>query len=200
MSSRNRIDSVGRWSGRAVLAGVFVLQAVVFASSARAAAQKSDAPERRVVVGTCVTPAGSLLQRQDAGKGWKALKEQDPVSSGDLLVALPGAAIDAKNGGVRLSLLADLAQISPYPVLESAVVLHDNDAVDLAFTLDRGRVDVTNRKDKGPAQVQVRVRNETWELSLLYPGTRVALELYGRWPRGVPLRTWCSLCSAGLPT
>src|SRR5262245_26035376 len=93
----------------------------------------SPAQEPRVPVGKCVTPAGSLLYRQASGKAWQTLKPQDAVSSGDLLVALPGAALDSKNGAVRLALLSDLAQLSPYPVLESAVVVHENPAVDLDF-------------------------------------------------------------------
>jgi hypothetical protein len=144
------------------------------------------ADEPRLPIGKCVTPLGSLLQRQPSAKTWQALKPQESVHSGDLLVALPGAALDSKNGSVRLALLADLAQVSPYPVLESAVVVHDNPRVDLDFTLDRGRVDVTNRKTTGSVQVRVRFHNEAWELNLAEPGTRVGLELYGRWPRGVP--------------
>jgi hypothetical protein len=108
------------------------------------------------------------------------------VAAGDLLVGLPGARVESAKGTVRLSLLSDLAQVSPYPVRESAVVLRENPSVDLDFILDRGRVDVTNLKKKGPAQVRVSFQTVTWDLTLSEPGTRVALELYGRRTGGIP--------------
>jgi hypothetical protein len=45
-------------------------------------------------------------------------------------------------------------------------------------------VDLANRKESGPATVRVHVRNNTWDLTLAEPGAAIALELYGRWPRG----------------
>jgi hypothetical protein len=47
-------------------------------------------------------------------------------------------------------------------------------------------VDLQNRKPKGAASVRVHVRDQTWDLVLAEPGSSIALELYGRWPRGVP--------------
>src|SRR5438094_605135 len=57
--------------------------------------------------------------------------------------------------------------------------------VGLELALDRGRVDLVNHKEKGPASVRVSVRDASWDLTLLEPEARIALELYGRWPRGV---------------
>jgi len=74
--------------------------------------------------------------------------------------------------------------VSPFPVIETAAVLHPSTAFDLDFTLDRGRVDVTNQKDKGSAKVRVRFEKRFWDLTLEQPGTRVALEIYGRWLPG----------------
>jgi hypothetical protein len=147
-----------------------------------AESKKADRP----VVGQASSPAGGLLRR-DKGE-WKALAVHADVRAGDLLVALPGAAVDSKNGAVRLSLLGDLAQLSPYPILESAVVLEPATTADLAFMLDRGRVDVVNRKSEGAAKVQVRFRDVTWELTLAEPGARAALETYGRFARGTHFR------------
>jgi len=65
-------------------------------------------------------------------------------------------------------------------------VLHENPNADLDFTLDRGRAQVVNRKETGPVHVRLRVRNETWDLTLQEPGASMAFEIYGRWPRGVP--------------
>ncbi len=65
------------------------------------------------------------------------------------------------------------------------MILHESKDVDLDFTLDRGRVDVENRKAKGQARVRVRLHGKSGEFTLMEPGARVALEVYGRWPKGV---------------
>jgi hypothetical protein len=152
--------------------------------SLRAAESKPAAAERRVAVGTCLGPEGTLLRREAPGKPWQFVPEKETVYSGDLVLGMPGATVESKNGAVRLSFMGDLAGLSPYPIIETAVRFHANPDVDLDFTLDRGRVDLIDLKDQRAAQVHVRVRNETFALSLDDRGARAALELYGRWPRG----------------
>jgi hypothetical protein len=134
---------------------------------------------RSAAVGKVASATGSVLERQ--GKEWRALRTGEPVHAGRTLVALPHAGIDGKTGAARLEMLGNLAQQSRYPVLEAAAVLHEDSAADLDFTLDRGRVEVVNRKEKGAARVKVRFRDQAWGLELAEPGTRVSLELYGRW-------------------
>jgi hypothetical protein len=147
-------------------------------------------PEERVVVGKCVSPSGSLVVRKEGSKDWQVVQKGDALYSGDLIVQpAVDAFIDSKNGAVRLGLLADLAEVSAHQALESAVVLHSPPAgFDLDLTLDRGLVEVVNRKDKGAAHVRVQFHKESWDLTLGEPGTRVALELYSRWARGVPFQ------------
>src|SRR5262249_52803317 len=103
------------------------------------------------------------------------------------LLTLPGvrAEVGSKNGAVQLTLWGNLPQLSQYPVLESAVALHDNPDVDLDFSLDRGRVALVNLRGKEPVHVRVRVRGDNWDVTLPDKGDEVALELYGRWPGGV---------------
>jgi hypothetical protein len=83
---------------------------------------------------------------------------------------------------VRLTLAGNLPELAPLPLFESAVVLNANKDHDLDFTLERGRVHLTNRKARGEAQVRVRFDDESWTLSL-EKGAEVALEVFGRWPR-----------------
>jgi hypothetical protein len=110
------------------------------------------------------------------------------VYSGDLLLALPlsRAIMSSKNGAVQLQCWGNLPEISPFPIMESAVILHAPRAADLDFTLQRGRVIVSNHKKRGPAQVRIRLPQAVWDLTLTEPRSQVALELFGRWPRGVP--------------
>lgn len=178
MSEQNLLEPSARLRCIGTLLSVFSLT-LLPGGPARAA-------EGRTVVGKNASQAGAVVAREAGGKEWRALAADAPVHSGDLLVALPGAALVGPKGAVRLALVSDLAQVSPFPVVENAVVLHDNPAVDLDFTLDRGRVDIANAKAQGHARVRVHFRKEVWELTLAEPGTAVALELYGRWPPGIP--------------
>ena len=45
-------------------------------------------------------------------------------------------------------------------------------------------IDLVNQKKEGAAKVCVRFAKYHWDLTLARPGTRVALEIYGRWPAG----------------
>ncbi len=151
------------------------------------AAAVPAADEPRAAGARQASPAGTLLHRTGPDAAWQVGKPQDAVAGRELL-ALPGlrAEVASKNGAARLVLLGNLPQLSPHPVLESAVVLHDSDKADLDLTLDRGRIAVASTREGEPVRVRVRVREDTWELTLSEKGAEVALELYGRWPRGVP--------------
>ncbi len=166
--------------------------AVVLATAAglaRAAdlASAVAGPEPRVFTAKCVSPDGALLSRDGDGKDWRPVAKNVLVSSRDVLLALPGmnAVLETEPRGVELALHGNMPQLSPSPVLESEIVLHDTRAYDLDFTLREGRVVLTNDKEKGPARVWVRLPGFSWQLTLQEPGTRVGLEIYGRWPYGV---------------
>jgi hypothetical protein len=70
--------------------------------------------------------------------------------------------------------------------LETAVILHDSRSFDLDFTLRRGRVIVTNRKESGTARVWLRIEGAGFQLALGEPGDSVCIALRSYWPRGVP--------------
>ncbi len=135
--------------------------------------------------GRCVTEAGTLLRREEPGKPWQILGAGDAVNAGELILGLPGGAMDAQDRAVRLTFLGDITGESPYPIVETAVYLHEPRGADMDVTLDRGRVDLVNRRKDGSARVRFRVRQETWDLTL-EDGARIALETYGRWAPGVP--------------
>ncbi len=165
--------------------GVVLLTALTSGGLTRAA--EAAGPEPRAVVARCTSPDGTLLSRESSGKDWKPVAKTVMVSSRDVLLALPGvqAVVETEPPGVSLTLFGGWPQLSPSPVLESEVMLHDSRAYDLDFTLREGRVLLTNTKEKGPARIWVRLPGFAWQLTLAEPGTRVGLEIYGRWPRGV---------------
>jgi hypothetical protein len=154
------------------------------APHARADEPKPAKAERKPAA-VSVSPRGMIIRREGGiGEKWLDVDEKEKLSTGDLLLGLPGARLESLSGGARLQFLTDLGG-SPLPVLEAVVVLHESPGFDLDFTLDRGRVDVTNEKKTGAVKVRFRVREEAWEVILSEPGSRIALELYGRWPKGV---------------
>jgi hypothetical protein len=128
--------------------------------------------------------SGLLLAREAPGKPLQTVKPGDDVFNGLTYVGLPGSAITSKNG-VQLSFLSDLERQAKHPVLEAAVKLFVGTEADLALTLDRGRIELTNKKAKGSAKVRVLVHKAEWELTLNEPGSKIGMEVYGRWPRGV---------------
>jgi uncharacterized protein (TIGR03000 family) len=152
---------------------------------------KSDSSRPPVTDGKGVarnsSEAGALLRRSAEGKPWQPIGKNEGIPAEDLVVGIDvGAALVSKNGGVRMDFRGDFNGISPLPVLETAAILHEASDVDLDVTLDRGRIDLINMKDKGSATVRVHVRDRSADLILTAPGAHVAIEIYGRWPRGVP--------------
>ncbi len=148
-------------------------------------AEPTPAQPRSPVVGQLVSAEGTLFQRTKFGQPWQMVPSKGELHAGDLLFGLPGAIVHSRKDAIRLELLTDMDKNSPYPIFEAAVRLHDSPDYDLDFTLDRGRVDVTNTKTKGSARVRIRFHDQKWEATLNEPGARIALELYGRWPKGV---------------
>src|SRR5262249_33126697 len=102
------------------------LWGLLLALGAAAVARAADEP--RVAVARNLSPDTTLLQRQAADQPWQLAAAGADLFSRDLLLALPGARadIESKNKAVRLALAGNLPQLTPVPVLESMVVLHEN--------------------------------------------------------------------------
>jgi len=139
----------------------------------------------RALVAQATSPAGTFAARPAADKPFAVLPAGAELSTGDLLVTLPGAALESKDGGVAVKSVADYDNRAALPILETALVLTPPDkGEDFAFTLDRGRVAVTNQRVRGAVVVAIRFADQKWTFKLEEPGSRVALEFCGRWPAG----------------
>ncbi|GIW78643.1 MAG: hypothetical protein KatS3mg105_0450 [Gemmatales bacterium] len=139
--------------------------------------------EKRVAVGKCLSPTGMIVRREKGNAAWQVVRIAEPIFTEDLLLALPLGVLRFDND-MRMSFLADMDGRSPFPAIDSAVRIHANKEVDLDFTLDRGRVAFSNVKKRGAAKVLVRFHDQVWAVNLKEPNTRVAVEIYGRCPRG----------------
>jgi hypothetical protein len=179
-----RRDRAKCGAGPVGIAGLSLVAALILGPLPTISAQSAPA-EPRAPVGNTVSPSGTLLSRLNDSQPWTIATE---VFSRDQLLALAGlkAVIEPRPDTVRLTLWGNLPAQSPFPILESSAVLHDSKAYDLDLTLLSGRAVLTSLKKTGPAKVWLRMPGEGWELTLDGAGTTVALELYGRWPHGVP--------------
>lgn len=144
--------------------------------------------EPRVPTAKYLAPVGGLLVNERPGLPWRIAPAEAVLSSRDMLLALPGmsARLETTPRAVELTLAGNLPELSEFPGLQSAVILHDSRAFDLDFTLHRGRVFAVNRKTAGPARVWLRIEGAAFQVTLAEPGATVCIGLYGFWPRGVP--------------
>jgi hypothetical protein len=160
----------------ALAAGMLLL------ASSAGAADKKEAPGE--IIGKVVN--GAILQRPTGQAKFTFLGKGDPVKSGALTVGQPGSQIDSKDGAVQVRLYTDLLGNSPHPILEAAIIPQPaSKGFDMELTLDRGRILLINQKKEGPANVRMHFHDQTWDLTLNEPETRVGIDLYGRWPPGV---------------
>ncbi|MGE3804797.1 MAG: hypothetical protein AB7K24_09015 [Gemmataceae bacterium] len=143
---------------------------------------------KRVAVGTLKSPDASVIRREAIGKEWLPIKQGEEVFTKDLVLGVPYAEISLKSG-VELDLVDNLDRRAPLPLIETAVILHENPARELDVTLDRGWISFANEKKEGEAKVDVRFRDQVWTITLLEPKARVSMEVFGRWHKGAHFTT-----------
>jgi len=174
MSIASRIiGRAGRW-----LASAACLAAASFAGAAEKVA---------VVVGGG-DDAPKVIIREGAEKPWHLTKDKDALEAGWQLVGGLGTTIVSANGAVQARLVADLAEHSPFPILETSILLQEPKGADMAFVLERGRIDLLNMKKAGAATIRITVRDMTGTVTLKEPGSRLVIEMYSRWAKGVPFK------------
>jgi hypothetical protein len=169
---------------RAVLPVTFALLGLAVAIPAgRAADDPKPAP--RVAVAKSVSAKGMILRRESPDKPWQIVDEGEVLNTGDLLLGLHGATLESKNGAVRLVFRPDLSNTTPFPIVETVIILEEAKDADLAFKLDRGRVDFSNLKKKSDAHVRVHIGKSVADLLLDEEEAAASLEIFGRWSPGV---------------
>jgi hypothetical protein len=136
--------------------------------------------ERRPI-GSFISKEQVLVQR--GPDGWKRVGLAEAVQTAEQLVSLPGykseVVLDGKVSLLLWGSLPELYQFAPVFLLESAVTLYQPPpGLDLDMTLHRGRVYLTNRKDKGETRVRLRFwREETWDITFEDSDTTIGVEM-----------------------
>lgn len=137
--------------------------------------------ERRELATYSIVPRALpslLLSKPKEGDTWRRRAPGERLASMEPLVSLPGSPSEIRmDGGVHLQMWGSLPDFTPSPfLLESAVTLHWAKGLDLDFTIERGRVYISNHKAMGAALVRIRFEKEIWDLVLQEPGTEVAID------------------------
>lgn len=161
-----------------------VAAAIGFVPVARAEESKA------VVAGVCVSETGSFLRRTAEGQPWQVVKKGEKLNTGDLLIGGVGGTLESADGSARLRIAPDLAEASPFPIIETAVtLLPPSEGSSLDFRFERGRVILENTRDSGAVQIHSVVgKDHGATFTLQKPGTTAALEMYGRWPAGASFK------------
>jgi hypothetical protein len=155
-------------------------------SSARGSTSSGDPSQESVPVGKLAQAENkvpALLMHSPGVQSWERVRPEGAVSTADRLMALPGFQATIKlDKGLDLDLWGGVPFfLLRQPVLESVVVLHDSSAYDLDFTLLRGRVILTGRKERATVRARLYLEkdaHETWDI-VLHEGTEVALQKIG---------------------
>lgn len=160
-------------------------------TSAATSGRQGQASKERVEFGqyriSDFGPRTLLVQRTDKD-GWVRVKPNARVYTSDQLMSLPGYASELRlDCGIHLLLRGHVREFTPPDreaqaldhLQESAIVLHKptkDVAVDL--TLQRGRIYISNHKDKDsePLAVRLRFENKAWDLTLP-PDAEVLVDL-----------------------
>jgi hypothetical protein len=137
---------------------------------------------------------GEVLARQTKDGEWERIPVDGTVQSAEPLVSLPGYRSELRlTTGVGLLLWGTLPEMpmpQKLPMRESAVTLHQPPSgADADLTLQRGRIYLTNRKEKGPALIRVRFwREEVWDITLEEPETVAGIQFFSIYPTDMKFR------------
>lgn len=114
-----------------------------------------------------------------ADAGWVRVMPEEPlVVSTDRLMALPGYKASVRfESGVALDLWANIPDLVPAPVLETAITPWlAADGYDVDITVHAGRIYLATKKPAG-AKVRIRFLNDAWEVALGDDKSEVVFEL-----------------------
>jgi hypothetical protein len=150
---------------------------------------KENAKEnaKRIPVARCLGKDGSVLILAKGSSTWRPAKQEEELFAGDLILSGAGVSIENLEKTVKLTFRGDIAGTSPLPIRETAIrLLPKKEGVDFSVDFDRGRIELTNTKEKGSAKCSVTLFDDEdhGQVKLNEPGSTCSMEELGRWPKG----------------
>src|SRR5947209_3133604 len=141
---RHKVTLLGNCPRRPVLV---ILRLVLAGAMAAASASGLRGDEQgQNDIGRCCSEAGSILRRAPGQRTWELVPRDGALKNEEALLGAVDGCLDSANGGVRLLFRGDLDGSSPFPIVETAIMPHQDKDVDFAFTLDRGRVELRSEE------------------------------------------------------
>jgi hypothetical protein len=129
----------------------------------------------------------TVLAVKEAGKdSFTQVPLNARVSSSDTLVTLPGfVSYLETSSGVGVLMRGYVPEFAMTQMMafqmESAVILHTSETFDLDLTLLRGRIFLSNRKERGPCKIRLRFATEVWDIVLSNPRDEILVDLARMW-------------------
>ena len=94
----------------------------------------SHAREKAAVV-IAGDDAPAIMLRENADKPWRFAKNNEVLESGTQVIGGLGATIDSADGAVRARFMGNISGLSPFPILETSIILKEAKDADLAFEM-----------------------------------------------------------------
>lgn len=164
---------------------LFKKKRIVYEEAKEEAKAKDEA--KRIPVARCLGKDGSVLILAKGSSTWRPAKQEEELFAGDLILSGAGVSIENLEKTVKLTFRGDIAGTSPLPIRETAIrLLPKKEGVDFSVDFDRGRIELTNTKEKGSAKCSVTLFDDEdhGQVKLNEPGSTCSMEELGRWPKG----------------
>ena len=146
---------------------------------------KDDA--KRIPLARCLGKKGSVLILAKGSSTWRPANEEEELFAGDLIISGAGVPIENLERTVKLTFRGDIAGTSPLPIRETAIkLLPKKKGCDFSVDFERGRIELTNTKEKGSVKCSVTLFDDEdhGQVVLNEPGSTCSMEELGRWPKG----------------
>jgi len=166
---------------------LFKKKRIVYEEAKDDAKEEAKENANRIPVARCLGKDGSVLILAKGSSTWRPAKQEEELFAGDLILSGAGVSIENLEKTVKLTFRGDIAGTSPLPIRETAIrLLPKKEGVDFSVDFDRGRIELTNTKEKGSAKCSVTLFDDEdhGQVKLNEPGSTCSMEELGRWPKG----------------
>ncbi|MCY2940370.1 MAG: hypothetical protein NTV50_01715 [Planctomycetota bacterium] len=166
---------------------LFKKKRIVYEEVKEEAKDEAKDNAKRVPLARCLGKKGSVLILAKGSSTWRPAKQEEELFAGDLIISGAGVSIENLDKTVKLTFRGDLAGTSPLPIRETAIrLLPKKEGCDFSVDFERGRIELTNTKEKGSVKCSVTLFDDEdhGQVVLNEPGSTCAMEELGRWPKG----------------
>ena len=166
---------------------LFKKKRIVYEEAKEEAKDNAKDNAKRIPVARCLGKDGSVLILAKGSSTWRPANQEEELFAGDLILSGAGVSIENLEKTVKLTFRGDIAGTSPLPIRETAIrLIPKKEGVDFSVDFERGRIELTNTKEKGSVKCSVTLFDDEdhGQVKLNEPGSTCSMEELGRWPKG----------------